>query len=248
MIKTKFIQAAGITISISFFLLLSGCSQSNFSFFATPTFTPTLTLTPTATVTATITPTSTPEPTLTPSPIPLPTNANCENNAPHVASWSAKGNNGTLYDAFICPDDTLVAIFRNQNIPEKITINQAPQNKLEYEWSVYVDVDANKNTGGREYYSNGEAVIGAEYNLSTTYFSQGGAKSTVPFGDNTLLGENGLQTNTWEAVPDGWKTYEDALLIFDTKVGLIVLVGKIPAINANSQLLFVRYTLMMTLI
>jgi hypothetical protein len=223
-------------------LLMSSCSQSDFSLFASPiptspsistftftttsTQTPTVTFTPTITLTPTITPTATS--TVPPTPT-MPPIANCENNTPRLASWAVIENGIALFEAYTCPDDILVAIFRNQDIPESLKVNIRTVNNLEYEWGVYVDVDANKETGTSSRNSTG--ITGTDNILSMTRWSHGVSK-TLPFAD-------AFQVNTW-ICGHGCGNSGSGKDCIDRDNKLLILSGWIRGINAKSQLIFIR--------
>ncbi len=231
------IKINAIVLSLISVFLLSGCLQNGIPFLNSPTpspsSTPTLTLTPTvtSTPTRTLTPTITPTFTMSPTPssTPDPLTA-CDDNSPYIATWAAE-KNGKTFEAFACSGDVLIAILKNQDIRETITINRMSRNNMEYAWEVFVDTDSDETTGTtNRYYHH---IAGADYSLALARWSNGKTK-TVPFTE-------AFQRNVWKCNADGCRSTSSVTLYTDPENKTIILRGVIPGININSKLLFFVY-------
>jgi hypothetical protein len=137
------------------------------------------------------------------------------------------------FKAFACSDNTLIAIFHNQEFGETITINQGTANKLEYSWSVSIDIDSDTTTGTPLRTLTG--IVGADYELSLAHWANGKAK-TVPFKD-------GFQINVWECSAKSCNVTSGAEWYAEQASKMIILRGTIPKININSKIIFSRYRL-----
>lgn len=229
-------------VLVFFIYALTGCSQSSFSVFstATPTssVTPTSTFTPTITYTPTFTPTFTLTPTITPLPYPL---ATCEGNQKFVLKWETELNE-MKFEALVCPDNTLIAIFHNQEFGEYVTVNQGTANKVEYEWAVFIDTDSDTLTGTSKKWYHG--IIGADYSLSISKFVNGQTESVL---FNEAFQKNVFDCTSGTSCQDLF--FKDLSFNSDYHVEyygdfaskFIVIKGKIPDINLNSKILFYRY-------
>ena len=213
--------------------ILAGCSQSNFSLFPTATYTPsstpTFTFIPTITSTPTFTATPTFTPTITPLPYPL---ATCDGNQNFISKWQTELVD-MKFEALLCPDNTLIAIFHNQEFEEYITINQGTWNKAEYEWSVSIDSDSNVSTGTPERSYDG--IVGADYSLSISHFVYGKAKR--------VLFNEAFQKNVWDCTSGtSCRTMSNEVEYYGDPINkFIVIRGKVSDINTNSKVLFSRY-------
>lgn len=138
------------------------------------------------------------------------------------------------FEAYLCPDETFIAIFHNQEIDESIRINRRPRNQLEFSWGVSVNVDAKMTTGSPV--GNFEGIIGAEYQILLAHWSAG-KEETVPFTE-------AYQVNVWKFNDDGSSiVISDADEFIDGQEGLLVLRGVIPGMTSNSRILFSRFTM-----
>jgi hypothetical protein len=121
-----------------------------------------------------------------------------------------------------------------RDVPSQLTFNRVgvPKNYMEYEWSVYVDIDNNPQTGaGYGQYK------GAEYSSSAMHFVfQPDSPVTQPIAD-------GVQVNTWryDSTSNSWRYLASAALNVDPQSDTMVLTGNIPGINSGSRLFFVTY-------
>lgn len=216
---------------VLFVIILAGCSQSTFSFSPTATNTASATLTVTPTLTHTPIPTSTftPTPTITPLPYPL---ATCDGNQNFVTKWQTELGD-MKFEALLCPDNTLIAIFHNQEFEEYITINQGTSNKAEYEWSVSIDSDSNTSTGTPE--TSYDGIVGADYSLSISHFVYGKAKR--------VLFNEAFQKNVWDCTSGtSCRTMSNDVEYYGDPINkFIVIRGKVSDINTNSKVLFSRY-------
>ena len=233
------VNIIAIVCSLVFSLLFSGCGSGQlFGPTITPTFTPTSTFTPTPTFTSTpttpFTPTITPTLTMTTTPTSTPyPQAACNDNKPYLATWTIE-QNGMLFEAFVCPNNMLIAVFHNQEFNDRITINQNALNKQEYAWKVSVDVDSDKKTGTPERSFDG--IVGADYSLDIARWSNGKTK-TVPF-------KEAFQINVWECSAKSCRVAtSNADFYADSTNKVIILKGEIPGINVNSKIIFSRFYL-----
>lgn len=160
----------------------------------------------------------------------------CPKNKPYISSWTTE-NNGVLFEAFLCPDNFLIAVFHNQEFFDTITVNQKEFGALEYTWEVYIDVDSNKQTGLLDTEITIEkqlAMAGADYILSRSHMSFGKEK-TIPFSQ--------IITNVMNCKDNSIQLYAYAEGYEDKGRKLIVLRGEIPGMNPNSKISFLRYYL-----
>jgi hypothetical protein len=188
--------------------------------------------------TLTPTPTRTPTPTFTPfSSIPTQSSApysyrDCENSKPYTGVWSAKYN-GMLFEAFLCPDGTLIAIFHNQDIPEFIMINRKPSDEMEFSWGVHIDVDSDNTTGTTERYLEG--IVGADYQILLAHWSSG-EEEIIPFSD-------AFQIDVWHCANKRCASISDAEQFIDRQNKLLILRGLIPGMSSKSKILFSQFFL-----
>lgn len=141
--------------------------------------------------------------------------------------------NGMLFEAFLCQDETLVAIFHDQVFRDPITINQRSFSSLEYTWTVMLDVDSDESTGSTERFYHG--IAGVDYELSLSRWSNGEVK-TVPFDD-------AFQTDVWQVTSESISAYSDLEFYADKTSKIIILRGIIPGIDLNTRIFFFRYHL-----
>ncbi len=154
----------------------------------------------------------------------------CTDGLPYSGIWSSQLE-GMRFEAFLCPDGTLIAIFHDQEIPESMTIGKAPPNLLEFSWGVSVDVDSDNTTGTTA--GHFEGIVGADYRILLAHWSHG-SERTVPF-------DNAHQVNVWHCIDDRSQLISDAEVFIDTQDGLLVLRGFIPGMSSNSRVLFSRF-------
>ncbi|MDE0310748.1 MAG: hypothetical protein OXI52_00680, partial [Caldilineaceae bacterium] len=128
--------------------------------------------------------------------------------------------------------ETLAVVFHLRDVPETLEFNRenVRENMLEYAWSVSIDVDNNRETGG---------FLGDEYTLSAMRFVPPSSS-----GETVQLSiSQGVQANTWQTNADG----ASAVLLRDISIEVsaeentITLVGEIPGITSASRLEFEAY-------
>ena len=130
--------------------------------------------------------------------------------------------------------ETLQVTFDLRDVPTELIFNRVgvPQNALEYQWTVYVDIDNNQETG-----SGYDRYKGAEYSLGAMHFV------SSPDSPISRPIPNGVQVNTWRYDPDtnSWKYLEFATIEVDADKDTMTLTGQIPGITSESRLLFVTF-------
>jgi len=155
----------------------------------------------------------------------------CTGGEPYTATWSAE-QEGMSFEAYLCPDGILIAIFHNQEIPESVKINHKPRGQLEFSWGVSVNVDSKMTTGSPAGYFEG--IMGAEYRILLAHWSLG-KQETVPFTD-------AYQVNVWQFTDDGSSdVISEADELIDGHEEFIVLRGFIPGMSAESKVLYSRF-------
>ena len=131
--------------------------------------------------------------------------------------------------------ETLTVVFHLRDVPETLTFDRTgvPENVIEYNWEVSVNVDGDGETGFQ----------GFEYILSSMYvpshWSSGRNRSVAITTDS-------VQTNTWHLKSaDGAFPYiaflDWARIKVSAEEDTITLSGEIPGITADSQLAFGVY-------
>jgi hypothetical protein len=128
----------------------------------------------------------------------------------------------------------LQVTFDLRDVPPELTFDRVgvPEHHLEYEWSVYVDVDNNPKTG-----CPWDQYRGAEYSLSAMNFvfsPETPVTRPIPYG---------VQVNTWEydSEDDLMNYLENAGIEVDAESDTMTLTGRIPEITTESRLFFVTY-------
>jgi hypothetical protein len=125
---------------------------------------------------------------------------------------------------------TLEVTFRLRNVPARLAFDRSgvPQNVLEYDWSVFVDVDNNPQTG-----AGPGPFRGAEFELAAQHFVFSAVPTTEPIA-------GGVQTDVWEHAPgsDSWQMIGVAALSVDSQAGTLALRGDVPGITPESRLFF----------
>jgi len=242
-------------IGIIFSLFSLGCSQSNLPLVDTPTLTPSSPSMPSSTPVPAFTPTIIPShpltltPTITPivaiisapsvtpyqssistfvTPYPLST---CDGGESYTAKWTTEVN-GMLLEAFSCANETLIAIFHNQFFSDPITINIDTWATREFAWEVGANVDSDKNTGWPRASIYGPTGEGVDYVLFIENWVTG-KRETIPFSQ-------AFQIGVWKCDSKSAQLFSGAELYADKTNKLIILRGKIPGLNGNSQLFFYR--------
>ncbi|MYH60694.1 MAG: hypothetical protein F4148_02655 [Caldilineaceae bacterium SB0675_bin_29] len=128
--------------------------------------------------------------------------------------------------------ETLAVIFHLRDVPETLEFNRkgVRENMLEYNWSVSVDVDNNRETGG---------FLGDEYTLSAMRFVPPSSS-----GETVQLSiSQGVQANTWQTNADGASAVllRDISIEVSSEENTITLIGDIPGITSASRLEFEAY-------
>lgn len=135
----------------------------------------------------------------------------------------------------------LESTFYLRDVPAELTFNRvgAFQNHLEYEWSVYVDVDNDPNTGYSTDLYPVPGFKGVDYLLAAKHFVNAqNSPVSLPIPD-------GVQVNTWKHVPgiNGWSYENPAEITVNLADNTITLKGQIPGLNPDSRLYFVTFDL-----
>ena len=130
--------------------------------------------------------------------------------------------------------ETLTVVFHLRDIPETLEFNRegVRDDMLEYLWSVSIDVDNDRTTGG---------YLGDEYTMTASRFrhpSHGDAPVHLPV-------EEAVQANSWQMDPDGSGAayLRSASIEVSSEENTITLVGDIPGITPQSRLEFEAYDL-----
>ena len=125
-------------------------------------------------------------------------------------------------------EELLTVVFRLRDVPEMLTFDRTgvPENALEYNWDVSIDVDNDRTTG----------FYGFDYALSAIHvvFHRAGGINTTAAIDAPGV----LQTNTWEVDQHESMAIEWGRLEVSAENNTITLSGKVPGITAESRLAF----------
>ena len=130
--------------------------------------------------------------------------------------------------------ETLQVTFDLRDIPSELTFNRVgvPEDHMEYQWSVHVDVDNNPQTGCPwENQEGAEYVLGA---MNFVFSPDTPVTQPIPYG---------VQVNTWEYDPedDRMSYLDNASIEVDAESDTMTLTGDIPGITTESRLFFVTY-------
>ena len=125
-------------------------------------------------------------------------------------------------------EEILTVVFQLRDIPETLTFDRAgvPENALEYNWEVSVDVDNDRTTGS----------YGFDYALSAMHIvfpRAGGINRTA-----SIEAPGVVQTDIWELDEHDAMTIEEGRLEVSVEDNTITLSGKVPGITAESRLAF----------
>lgn len=127
--------------------------------------------------------------------------------------------------------ETLAVVFHLRDIPETLEFNRegVRADMLEYGWSVSIDVDNDRATGG---------YLGDEYTMSASRFvhpSSGDAAVHLPI-------EEAVQIDTWKMERDGSASRLGSIdIAVSPEDNTITLTGDIPGITPRSRLAFEAY-------
>ena len=127
--------------------------------------------------------------------------------------------------------ETLAVVFHLRDIPQTLEFNRegVRADMLEYGWSVSIDVDNDRATGG---------YLGDEYTMSASRFvhpSVGGAALHLPI-------EEAVQVDTWKMEKDGSASQFGRIdIAVSPEDNTITLTGDIPGITPRSRLTFETY-------
>ncbi|MCY3991331.1 MAG: hypothetical protein OXF50_08925 [Caldilineaceae bacterium] len=128
--------------------------------------------------------------------------------------------------------ETLAVVFHLRDLPETLEFNRegVRATMLEYAWSVSIDVDNDRETGG---------YLGDEYSMSASRFRH----SSLSDAGVHLPIEAAVQANTWKMDPDGLGAayLSSASIEVSSEENTITLVGDIPGITSESRLVFEAY-------
>ena len=122
--------------------------------------------------------------------------------------------------------ETLTVVFHLREVPETLTFDRTgvPDNALEYNWEVAIDVDG---SGGYEY------TLAARHYV---YPDDSGSDRVA-----SIATPGTVQVNTWERRLKGGTLLADASMEVSTQDKTITLTGDIPGITAASRLAFETY-------
>ena len=128
--------------------------------------------------------------------------------------------------------ETLAVVFHLRDLPETLEFNRegVRADMLEYLWSVSIDVDNDRKTGG---------YLGDEYTMSASRFRH---PSFSDAGVHLPI-EEAVQVDTWKMDPYGLGAayLSSASIEVSSEENTITLVGDIPGITSESRLEFEVY-------
>ena len=128
--------------------------------------------------------------------------------------------------------ETLAVVFHLRDLPETLEFNRegVRADMLEYLWSVSIDVDNDRKTGG---------YLGDEYSMSASRFRH---PSFSDAGVHLPI-EEAVQVDTWKMDPYGLGAayLSRASIEVSSEENTITLVGDIPGITSQSRLEFEVY-------
>ena len=128
--------------------------------------------------------------------------------------------------------ETLAVVFHLRDLPETLAFNRegVRADMLEYLWSVSIDVDNDRKTGG---------YLGDEYTMSASRFRH----SSFSDAGVHLPIEEAVQVDTWKMDPYGLgaASLSGASIEVSSEENTITLVGDIPGITSESRLVFEAY-------
>ncbi len=131
--------------------------------------------------------------------------------------------------------ETLAVVFHLRDLPETLEFNRegVRGNMLEYGWSVSIDVDNDRETGG---------YLGDEYSMSASRFRH---PSFSDAGVHLPI-EEAVQVDTWKMDPYGLgaASLSSAGIEVSSEENTITLVGYIPGITSQSRLVFEAYDIL----
>ena len=125
--------------------------------------------------------------------------------------------------------DTLTAVFHLREVPQTLTFDRPGIRArfVEYHWQVLVDLDYDPETGSAE----------PDFKLSADH-----SVSPLDIGSNAALPiETKLEAIVWERDGDAYVMLDDAVVQVSTQANTITLVGEIPGITPQAQLIFEAY-------
>ena len=122
--------------------------------------------------------------------------------------------------------ETLTVVFHLREVPETLTFDRTgvPDDALEYNWEVSIDVDG---SGGYEY-----TLAASHY----VFPEDRGSERVASISTRGIV-----QVNTWERDLTGATLLADASIEVSTQDKTITLSGEIPGITAESRLAFETY-------
>ncbi len=127
--------------------------------------------------------------------------------------------------------ETLAVVFHLRDIPETLAFNRegVRADMLEYGWSVLIDVDNDRATGG---------YLGDEYTMSASRF----VHPSFSDGAVHLPIEEAVQVDTWKMEKDGSASRLGRIdIAVSPEDNTITLTGDIPGITPRSRLAFETY-------
>ena len=126
-------------------------------------------------------------------------------------------------------DGTLAVVFHLRDVPETLEFNRknVPQDALEYNWEVSIDVDDDRETG----------LLGADYSLAASHFVFSPSSDE---GVHQPIGE-AVQANSWQFDDSGGRYLSGIRLAVSPEENTITLIGDVPGITSESRLVFETY-------
>ena len=125
-------------------------------------------------------------------------------------------------------EEILTVVFQLRDVPETLIFNRTgvPEEAIEYNWEVSIDVDNDRATGSE----------GFDYLLSAFHFVYPRAGGTNTTASITTWGM--VQTHTWELDQHDAMTIEEGRIEVSAEDNTITLSGRVPGITADSRLAF----------
>ena len=127
--------------------------------------------------------------------------------------------------------EEVVAQIELSELPETLIFSEAPKNRIEYKWSIYIDTDADSTTGG----SSEIQALGADYEMTLFHNSSGEAE------EDSIL--SACQTSLWKIEGNDWIRQHLAVVTAETDYvrNTLTIRGAVPGLNSNSRWFAVAY-------
>ena len=123
--------------------------------------------------------------------------------------------------------ETLVVVFHLRDVPETLEFyrKNVPEDALEYNWEVSIDVDNDRETG----------LLGADYSLGASHFVLSSSSSGK--GVHLHLSE-AVQANSWRLDESGGAYLSRVRMEVSPAEDTITFIGDVPGITSQSRLVF----------